>query len=148
MKRPPAPRRAEVVPLFAALEGVLAGLGSRTDPAFDRVRLNWARIVGPQLARVTTPAAVRDGVLRVTVDGEGWRRALEAERGRLMGRLRAVAPSLVRLHMEVRNVPPPPPAPPPAPAAPTDPRNDCVADPALRRALDELSAAVRRGPVP
>ncbi len=145
MRRTPAPRRAEVVSFFAALDGVLAGLQSRTDRDYDRVRLNWARIVGAQLARVTRPAALRGGALRVTVDGEDWRQALETERSRLMGRLRAVVPSLARLTFEVRPVPTPPPTPGPPPEVPADPRNGAVADPALRRALDALSAAVHRG---
>lgn len=111
--------------------------------ALDRLRLHWPALCGGVIARVSEPVALEDETLRVAVDGPAWRRALEQERRRLMGRLRAVAPGVRRLVFELRPAAPPPAAVPaaPAPPVPADPRNAVVADPELRRALDALAAA-------
>lgn len=124
-----------------ALDGLVVDLSRGTGDAFERVRLQWARVVGPGLARVARPLGLESGVLRVAVVSESWRRGLEDQARRIVGRLRTFAP-VQRLRFEVAG-----PAARPAEVAgpaveiPADPRNATVADAALRHALDALSAA-------
>jgi hypothetical protein len=142
--RPERLRSDHAVPLFEALQSVLGDLAGQAGADLDRVRLAWPRAVGPQIARVTRPVGLEDGALRIEVEGEAWRNVLQGEQRRILGRLRGAVPALTRLRFEVRPGPRPTvPTPPPPEPAP-DPRNAQVADPALRRALDELAAA-RRG---
>jgi predicted nucleic acid-binding Zn ribbon protein len=53
-------------PIGQGVERFLAGLGAPPPKVTIDVTARWVDIVGPQLARVTTPGSLRDGVLVVT----------------------------------------------------------------------------------
>ncbi len=62
-QRPSAP------PLGRAVESVLKPLSRRFATPQSALAADWERIVGPELARVTTPASLRRGVLTVRTSG-------------------------------------------------------------------------------
>lgn len=57
----------------------------------------WPRIVGPQLAAVSTPAGLRDGTLRVRCASASWAQSLNGNELQLLERIaRHVGPEAVR----------------------------------------------------
>ena len=73
-----------------ALQGYLArsGIGARIAQA--QVITQWASLVGPQIAAVTTPESVSpDGTLFVRVATSAWRNELQLMMPDLMARVNA-----------------------------------------------------------
>jgi predicted nucleic acid-binding Zn ribbon protein len=82
-------RRAPVA-VGEALQGFLtrSGLGPRIAQA--QVIADWATLVGPQIAAVTTPESVApDGTLFVRVATSAWRNELQLMMPDLMARVNA-----------------------------------------------------------
>lgn len=100
----------EPVSLAEALDRYLArsGLDKRIDQA--GVITEWAALVGPQIARVTTPESVTaDGRLRVRVASAAWASELSMMTPRILARVNTGRAGRVR---EIRWIPdgtPPPP---------------------------------------
>jgi predicted nucleic acid-binding Zn ribbon protein len=84
------PREAKPAPLAEALQGYLrtAGLARRIGRA--GVLEEWAELVGPQIAAVTTPESVTaEGVLRVRVSTAAWANELSLMTPQILGRVNA-----------------------------------------------------------
>jgi predicted nucleic acid-binding Zn ribbon protein len=65
-----------------------AGLKERMEQA--RVIEEWAAVVGPQIAQVTTPQAIaRDGTLFVEVTTAAWAQELQLQSPMVLARLKA-----------------------------------------------------------
>ena len=122
---------------------------SMTETVSARVAIAWPALVGPALAGLTAPGRfdTATGLLEVEVEGP-WRDALFRTRHLLIGRLRALHPSVRGVHLTTvpsghlrpaaaARVTAPAPGPPPPP----DPRSAGVADDDLRAALDGLCHA-------
>lgn len=139
---------ARVGPLLrAAFDRLAAGHDFRAYRIWDI----WDAEVGPMIARRARPAAVRNGVLTVTVATHTWMQELQFVRDTLRERLNArLGEMLVRQIVFVTGpVPDPPdaaadtaPAPPP-PAPQTEPLPP-LHDPALAAAFARLVHAHRR----
>jgi predicted nucleic acid-binding Zn ribbon protein len=82
---PAEPDRATGGPLGAVLREVLGDAGLRGGVALGRLVRRWDAVVGPELARQTTPRGLRDGVLVVASGSQPWAaeiaRAANAEVG-------------------------------------------------------------------
>src|SRR5579864_5666964 len=59
-------------PVGEVLDRWLAAEGFDELGALRKVRANWAETVGTDVARHMSPRALRDGVLVVSVDHNGW----------------------------------------------------------------------------
>jgi hypothetical protein len=140
------------------LEKLAHGTGSGSDAsakaAESALRLGWSRIVGRELARVTTPLRfdATSRLLEVAVEAR-WREALFASRGVITERARHIVAALAGVRLVTvpeGHVPRPVPASPlgSAPEAlaepARDPRTAGLHDPDLRRSVDALIAAVER----
>jgi predicted nucleic acid-binding Zn ribbon protein len=83
-------RKNAPIAVGEALQGYLtrSGLGSRIAQA--QVIAEWATLVGPQIAAVTTPESVTpDGTLFVRVATSAWRNELQLMMPDLMARVNA-----------------------------------------------------------
>ena len=84
-ERPGAPE-----PLGSALSGFLKarGLAGRVDRA--SVLFDWPELVGPQIAKVTTPRQItEDGTLFVGVETHGWMTELSLMEVQLLAKINA-----------------------------------------------------------
>lgn len=71
--------------------------------ALHRLAQRWAELVGEDIARVSSPVRLEDGVLWIGVTNTTWRYVLEQEfRGRLRGQLKEATNGDVR---DIRLVP-------------------------------------------
>ena len=59
-------------PLSIVLDRLLKGLGLEDELKGWRAVEDWARIVGPRVARHTRAVSFEHGVLRVEVEGSAW----------------------------------------------------------------------------
>ena len=80
--------RSEPKTLESLLPRVLARLAEESGRG-QALAPVWASVVGPHLARHTTPHALQGTTLVVTVAGEEWARSLEAEAASLCEQLNA-----------------------------------------------------------
>jgi len=83
-------RRSKPTAVGEVLEGYLAraGLAQRLKQA--QVVPEWPRLVGPQIAAVTSPESVRpDGTLFVRVATSGWMNELQLMTPQIMARVNA-----------------------------------------------------------
>ena len=71
-RRPGRGRRDDPQPLAAAIDGLLADQGWRTDVAVGSVFGRWDQIVGPEVAAHTRPGGFTDGELLVIADSTAW----------------------------------------------------------------------------
>ncbi|NMO21825.1 DUF721 domain-containing protein [Pyxidicoccus fallax] len=78
--------RGEFKSLESLLPRVLARLAEESGRG-QALAPVWAAVVGPHLARHTTPFALQGTTLVVTVSEEQWARSLEAEAASLCERL-------------------------------------------------------------
>ncbi|HEX2025018.1 MAG TPA: DUF721 domain-containing protein, partial [Actinomycetota bacterium] len=69
---PAEPDRPTGGPLGAVLREVLGEAGLRGGLALGRLVRRWDAVVGPELARQTTPRGLRDGVLVVASGSQPW----------------------------------------------------------------------------
>jgi predicted nucleic acid-binding Zn ribbon protein len=69
------------------LDRLLGRLGLHDELHGQRAVEEWARIVGPRVARHTRALGFRDGVLRVEVDGSAWMHELSFLKRELIQRL-------------------------------------------------------------
>ena len=84
------PKRTRPVPVGEALQGYLkrTGLARRVGQA--QVIPDWPRLVGPQIAAVTTPESITpDGVLFVRVATSSWMNELQLMTPDIMARINA-----------------------------------------------------------
>lgn len=84
------PKKIEPTPLADALTSYFkqAGLTKRVQQA--GIIEEWAELVGPQIAAVTSPESVTpDGVLRVRVATAAWANELSLMSPRILARLNA-----------------------------------------------------------
>jgi predicted nucleic acid-binding Zn ribbon protein len=79
-------------PIGDGVDRVLSSLGAPSSEVTIHVSARWVDIVGPQLARVTRPGSLRDGVLVVTTsepavaDHLKWsERAVVAQANKVLG---------------------------------------------------------------
>jgi hypothetical protein len=70
-----------------ALDAVVRGLGGGGIDAIVLVHERWDELVGPEVARVSRPAALRDGRLAVTVAGPAWADHLRWSEAEILARL-------------------------------------------------------------
>ena len=121
-------------PVAALLPSVTRATFRRRAPATAQVLADWAQIVGPALAAVTTPRKLFSGTLAIACAGPV---AMELQHlsaelmARINGHLGRVAVTRLRF---IQDVPHPPPAPPP-------PR------PQAREAARRAVAALPEGPL-
>ena len=80
--------RSEPKSLESLLPRVLARLAGESGRG-QALAPVWAAVVGPHLARHTSPHALQGTTLVVTVEGPEWARSLEAEAGSLCEQLNA-----------------------------------------------------------
>ena len=88
--RPNRPQKSRPVAVAEALEGYLkrAGLARRIGQA--QVIPEWPKLVGPQIAAVTTPESITpDGVLFVRVATSTWMNELQLMTPDIMARINA-----------------------------------------------------------
>jgi predicted nucleic acid-binding Zn ribbon protein len=64
-----------------------SGLGARVEAA--TAMTDWARLVGPQIAAVTTPTGMSEDTLFVSVATSAWLMELNLMKGELMRRINA-----------------------------------------------------------
>ncbi len=83
-------RRKQPQPIGAVLEQVLGDLGLRAVAAAHRVGQHWEEAVGPEIARICRPVAVRHGVLEVMVESSVWCQTLQLQRSEMLAELRRV----------------------------------------------------------
>lgn len=65
-------RKANPVCLGDILVPIVKGIGLDNNLRFQEIQENWESIVGTTNARNTTPHALKDGVLTVTVSSPVW----------------------------------------------------------------------------
>jgi predicted nucleic acid-binding Zn ribbon protein len=85
----------ESLPKAAALAGMpgaveLASLGK-----------HWVTVVGPDVAAHSRPAKLEDGVLTVVVKHHAWAAQLRLLSGQVLGRARALSPSLRSVRVQL-----------------------------------------------
>jgi predicted nucleic acid-binding Zn ribbon protein len=81
--------RAGIVGISTALESTLKELGiAHTLARYDVLTL-WPDIVGEQIARVTKPERVDNGVLFVSVTTAAWRNELSMKRPAILKKISA-----------------------------------------------------------
>jgi len=138
-------RRQAATALDEALSLLTLPPGPKQTPLV-RLKLAWAGICGPLLARHCEPVSLESGRLVIGVGGPDWREVLFQQRRILQQRVRQVAAGIIDIRLVNRPgagvAPPEAPALPP-PVAP-DPRTIDVIDAGLRSALDGLLAARQR----
>ena len=61
----------------------------------------WLKVVGPQVAAHCRPLSVRDGCLTIGVDHSAWASELRLLQAELLARVRAEAPGIERLRVQV-----------------------------------------------
>ena len=71
-RRPARTHREDPQPLSAALDGLLADQGWRTEAAVGSVFGRWDQLVGPDVAAHTRPEQFNDGELVVIADSAAW----------------------------------------------------------------------------
>jgi len=59
-------------PLGELLSSLVSGRGWDERMRFGRLRDEWARVVGPEVAARSTPVALNAGVLSIRADGAAW----------------------------------------------------------------------------
>lgn len=84
-------RSRQPVPLGNALAELVASLGIDGTLKRYSVLAGWAEVVGEQIARVTTPQRIENGVLFVAVKTAPWRSELSLQRLEIMKKLNAAA---------------------------------------------------------
>jgi predicted nucleic acid-binding Zn ribbon protein len=87
--RPGRGRRDDPQPLAAAIDGLLADQGWRTDAAVGSVFGRWDQIVGPEVAAHTRPGGFTDGELLVIADSTAWATQVRLLAATLVRRLNA-----------------------------------------------------------
>lgn len=65
-------RKANPVSLKDLLGLVVKKMGLESNILFERIKKDWENIVGKTNAKATTPVALRDGVLTLTVSSPAW----------------------------------------------------------------------------
>jgi predicted nucleic acid-binding Zn ribbon protein len=80
--------RHEPKPLESLLPRVLARLAEESGKGSSLTPF-WAAMVGPQIAKHTSPYTLREGTLVITVASAEWARTLSAEQEALCERLNA-----------------------------------------------------------
>jgi hypothetical protein len=138
-------RRQAATALDEALSLLTLPPGPKQTPLV-RLKLAWAGICGPLLARHCEPLHLENGRLVIGVGGADWREVLFQQRRPLQQRVRQVVAGIVDIRLVNRpgaGVPLPE-APPRSAPAPADPRTAEVSDAGLRSALDGLLAARQR----
>lgn len=106
-----------MTPAADLLAGGLGSIGGQLGTIVG----SWPRIVGPQLAAVSTPAGLRDGTLRVRCSSASWAQSLNGNELQLLDRIAEHVGSgvVTRLHARAGGPAPrleveaPPAAPPP-----------------------------------
>ena len=82
--------RGKPTPIRDVLSGFLRERGLESRVARAQVLVEWAAIVGPQIASVTVPRQVtEDGTLFVGVRTNGWMTELSMMERTLLGRINA-----------------------------------------------------------
>jgi len=79
------------VALGSALADFVASLGIDGTLKRYAVLAGWSEVVGEQIARVTVPQRIENGVLFVTVKTAPWRTELSMQRLEIMKKLNAAA---------------------------------------------------------
>lgn len=90
-------RRGAVVPVGEALRKLTSALGIAARLSEYDVITGWDRIVGEQIARVTTAERIEHGVLYVAVRSAAWRNELSMRRMEILDLIhRSVGRKVVR----------------------------------------------------
>ena len=84
-------KKHQPVPIRSAIEELVAALGIDGTLRRYRVLAGWAEIVGEQIARVTEPQRIDNGVLFVSVKTAPWRAELTLKRLEIIHKLNAAA---------------------------------------------------------
>jgi predicted nucleic acid-binding Zn ribbon protein len=87
--RPGRGSRDDPQPLAAAIDGLLADQGWRTEAAVGAVFGRWDQIVGPEVAAHTRPGGFTDGELVVIADSTAWATQVRLLAATLVRRLNA-----------------------------------------------------------
>lgn len=88
-KRATAKKKRGPVPVGVALQDLVRELGiGRTLAEYD-VLTSWERLVGEQIARVTTPQRFENGILFISVATAPWRAELSLRRREIRERVNA-----------------------------------------------------------
>lgn len=98
MARDHFPRTKTLLPVEAVLQTLVDAHHLAGPLRAHRVLIEWPRLVGPQIARVTAPDGLRDGVLSVWVKTSPWMQELRLLRDRVIADINAGIgdPPLVR----------------------------------------------------
>ena len=85
-----ADRGGKPAPVGDALASFLKSRGLEARVGRASILIDWAALVGPQIARVTTPRQItEDGTLFVGVQTHGWMNELSLLEVRLLAKLNA-----------------------------------------------------------
>ena len=89
--------QGRVVPVGEALRKLTGSLGISTKLSEYEVLNEWERIVGEQVARVTTAERIEHGILYVAVQSAAWRHELTMRRLEILDLVhRAVGRRVIR----------------------------------------------------
>ncbi|WP_237216553.1 DUF721 domain-containing protein [Falsiroseomonas oryziterrae] len=138
------------LPIGTLIPAVTRPAFRKRSPAGAQVLADWAQIVGPALAAVTTPVRLSAGTLTLACSGPI---AMELQHlapeliARINGQLGRAAVERLRFVQQAGPPgarPPPPPAPPAAVPTPVRERLSDLPDGELRQALEKLAGRVYR----
>jgi predicted nucleic acid-binding Zn ribbon protein len=79
-------------PISEALGALADDLGIRRTLRQYDILTGWSGVVGEQLAKVTTPQRIDNGVLIVTVSTAPWRAELTMRRREILDKIRRMCP--------------------------------------------------------
>lgn len=81
-------RFGDPTPLKHSLERVIGALGGPGVDAIVTIHSRWDEIVGVEVAELSRPVSIDDGVLRVRVSGAAWASHLRWAEPEIIDRLR------------------------------------------------------------
>ncbi|MBK9031707.1 MAG: DUF721 domain-containing protein [Myxococcales bacterium] len=89
MARDAYPRVRDTLPVEALLRDLIDLHHLTPEVRAHRILIEWATLVGPQIARVTAPDGLRNGVLSVWVKTSTWMQELRLLRDRVIADINA-----------------------------------------------------------
>lgn len=89
MGRDAFPRTREMLPVEALVRDLIDHHRLAPEVRAHRILIEWPRLVGPQIARVTAPDGLHKGVLSVWVKTSAWMQELRLLKDRVIGDINA-----------------------------------------------------------
>jgi len=93
LNKPEAPRR-EIRSIDGILQQVMDGLEQPQSEHILLLRDAWPKLVGPQIAKHSSPGFIKDWALYIRVDHPGWLPEIKRNGSIILTKLKANYPSL------------------------------------------------------